>query len=351
MSATDFAGDDDALRALLVPFERGDMAWPVDGRVCFVGARMGADLLRFTTSSWCFEQTFKPFADGLERAGLPVRQAADDERFGCVLMLLPRQRDERRALLVHALAQVATGGMIVVSVANRDGARSAQADMAALMGPTAALSKHKCRVFWATPEAGSVDAALRDAWHEHALLRETVDGLISQPGLFAWDRIDAASALLAEHLPADLRGHVADLGAGAGFLSVALLRRCAGVTAVDLFEADARAMPVARRNLDRACAELDHGVAVDFHWHDVAAGVAGSFDAIISNPPFHQGHAEVPELGRAFIVAAAGALRPGGTFWMVANRHLAYEATLRAHFARVRAVVERDGFKVIEAVR
>jgi 16S rRNA (guanine1207-N2)-methyltransferase len=34
---------------------------------------------------------------------------------------------------------------------------------------------------------------------------------------------------------------------------------------------------------------------------------------------------------------------------MVANRHLAYEATLEACFGQVRTVVERDGFKVIEA--
>src|SRR3546814_1432619 len=41
----------------------------------------------------------------------------------------------------------------------------------------------------------------------------------------------------AEHLPADLHGHAADLGAGGGYLSVELLQRCPGITALDLFEA------------------------------------------------------------------------------------------------------------------
>ncbi len=42
---------------------------------------------------------------------------------------------------------------------------------------------------------------------------------LSRPGVFAWDRIDPASALLAEHLPADLAGRAADLGAGYGFVA------------------------------------------------------------------------------------------------------------------------------------
>ena len=39
----------------------------------------------------------------------------------------------------------------------------------------------------------------------------------SQPGVFAWDRIDPGSALLAEHLPA-MKGEGVDLGAGSGEL-------------------------------------------------------------------------------------------------------------------------------------
>ena len=73
------------------------------------------------------------------------------------------------------------------------------------------------------------------------------------------------------------------------------------------------------------------------------------YDIIISNPPFHVGRADLPELGRAFIAAAARALNPGGRFWMVANRHLAYEQAMAQHFSDVRTLVVRDGFKVIEA--
>ena len=42
---------------------------------------------------------------------------------------------------------------------------------------------------------------------------------------------------------------------------------------------------------------------------------------------------------------------PGGRLWLVANRQLPYEEVLDARFASVRIVAQRDGFKVVEAVK
>src|SRR5690606_4587262 len=216
------------------------------------------------------------------------------------------------------------------------------------------MSKHHCRVFWSRPLHGLPDPALAADWRRLDAPRRIADPRVpggaftSRPGVFAWDRIDPASLLLADHLPAGLQGRVADLGAGWGYLGGQVLARCPGVAALDLYEADARALELARTNLETWGAR----VPVDFHWHDVAAGLPRQYDAIVSNPPFHgAGHAERPDLGRAFIAAAAAALVPGGRLWLVANRHLPYEAALGAGFGSVREVAARDGFKVVEAVR
>ena len=169
-------------------------------------------------------------------------------------------------------------------------------------------------------------------------------GFQSRPGVFAWDRVDAASAMLAAALPTDLQGRVADFGAGWGYLSMQALARCPRIASLDLYEADARALALARRNLAGAA------VPAAFHWHDVEAGVAERFDAIVCNPPFHAlGRGERPDIGRAFIAAAAAALKPGGRLWLVANRHLPYEDALGAGFAQVRIVAQAGGFKIVEA--
>ncbi|MCB7212868.1 methyltransferase, partial [Lactiplantibacillus plantarum] len=71
---------------------------------------------------------------------------------------------------------------------------------------------------------GQHDADLAKRWSALDAVRPIMGGrFLSRPGVFAWDRIDPASALLAEHLPADLAGRAADLGAGYGYLSRELL--------------------------------------------------------------------------------------------------------------------------------
>lgn len=342
------AHSDPALDALLLPFQQGDLRWP-EGPVLFLRARDGWALRQFPLDRLVCEQGFKPAADGLMRAGLEVAEEASShapaEGYALVLVLPPRQREEARALFAKAFSLAAPSGVIVASMPNDEGAKAGEGDLKRIAPLSGTLSKYHCRVFWT--HAPARDEALVAEWRRLDAPRPILGGrFVSRPGVFAWDRIDAASALLVEHLPTDLAGHGADLGAGYGYLSSEVLRRCPGVTAVDLYEAEARALALARENL------RDASVALSFHWHDVTAGVSAQYDFIVMNPPFHaQGRGDRPDIGRRFIEVAAGALKPRGRLWLVANRHLPYESALGSGFAQVRTVAERGGFKVIEAVK
>lgn len=341
---------DPALETLMLPFADGTLPWPGDGAL-FLRARDGWPLHERPLPGLVCEQSFRPEADALQRSGFELQPAddGDERRYPLVLVLPPRQRDEARALFARALACLRPGGIVVAAMANDAGAKSGEADLARIAGPLASRSKHKCRVFWTQPGAAGGDAALAAQWRTLDAPRAIVGGRFSsRPGVFAWDRVDPASALLAGHLPPTLRGHAADLGAGYGYLSVELLQRCAGIAALDLYEAEARALDLARANLTPFASRL----ALDFHWHDVTAGLPRRYDVIVSNPPFHaQGSGARPDIGRRFIIAAAAALRPGGSLWLVANRQLPYESVLDASFGGVRIVAQRDGFKVVEAVK
>ncbi|WP_158883885.1 class I SAM-dependent methyltransferase [Rhodanobacter sp. L36] len=342
------AAPDSALAALFVPFE-WELSLPRDGRALFLRARAGVRLREMAQAGWLCEQGFMPFADELGRNGLHVGEPAADEKFSLVMVLPPRQRDEARALFARALTHLATGGTVLASMPNTDGAKSGEADMAKLAGAVQHVSKYKCRTFWSTPKDGDVDASLLAEWLALDAPREIPDGYISRPGLFAWDHVDRASALLAEHLPHDLHGRVADLGAGYGYLATQLIARCPNIDAIDLYEAEARALEPARINLANAKQRHTRELETSVHWHDVTRGLPQRYDSIVSNPPFHQGRADLPELGRAFLISAADALLPQGKLLIVANRHLPYEATLSSLFRDVRTLVVQDGFKVIEA--
>lgn len=348
MSGFQASAPEAVLDALFLPLSDGLLPWPADGAALFLRARDGFRLREMASRNWLCEQSFKPFADALARSGFHVGEAAADARFKLVLVLPPRQREEARAWFAKAARYASGGGVVVACVPNAEGAKSAQADLAALLGTVSHLSKHKCRVFWGVSDV-SCDQALLEAWLELDRPRVNAAGYISRPGLFAWDRVDAASALLAEHLPLDLHGRVADFGAGYGYLAAQIIARCPKVAALDLYEAEARALEPARLNLERALRGQGRELPFELYWHDVTQGVARRYDAVVCNPPFHQGRADLPDLGRAFITQAAHALLPHGSLWLVANRHLPYEATLAVHFEQVRSVAVQDGFKVIEA--
>jgi len=338
------------LDALFLPFSQADSDLPTHGRGLFLRARAGAWQHEHTDFDWHCEQTFKPFADVLERGGAHIEQVASDAAFPLVVMLPPRQREEARALYARAVHHARDGGVVVAAIPNNEGARSGEGDLARLAGPLRSLSKHKCRVFWTRIDGARVDHALGEEWLAGDRPRPIEGGaFMSRPGLFAWDRIDPASALLVAQLPSTLAGRVGDLGGGYAFLSCEVLRRCAGVEAIDLYEAEARALEPARMNLERALRERAGTTTTEVIWHDVTAGLARRYDAIVMNPPFHQGRAEQPELGQAFIAAAANALESHGSLWLVANRHLPYEAILAARFAHVDTRVVDKGFKVIHA--
>ncbi|MBL0163752.1 MAG: class I SAM-dependent methyltransferase [Xanthomonadales bacterium] len=339
-----------ALDALHHAINTGQVKLPADGRVLFLRARDGHWWGGDSRSNWLCQQSFKPFASALERSGLQVGDPQPGQQFPLVMILPPRQRAEARAVFARGARHAEAGGIIIASMANDEGARSGEADFRRLFGTAQVLSKHHCRVFWSTLDKSAMDPALLEEWSGLDAPRAIGDGrFVSRPGLFAWNRIDPASALLAAHLPRDLCGRIADLGAGYGYLACEVLQGCSGVEAIDLYEAEARALEPARINIDKALAQLGRQVDVSIHWHDVCSGLPHRYDAIISNPPFHQGRADQPELGQSFITAAANALRPGGNLWLVANRHLPYEQTLGARFNNVRTVALKHGFKVFHA--
>lgn len=342
---------DDPLDTLFLPLIEGRLGWP-EGGALFLRARAGQALQARLWPGLVCLQTFAPDAVALERLRLQVRTDdldAASRTYPLVLVLPPRQRDEARALLARAVRATQPGGRILACISNNEGARSGEADLERIAGPVTTLTKNKCRVFWSGPLDGPHDPALAEQWLQLDAVRPIGDGrFVSRPGVFAWDRIDVASGLLAANLPPDLDGHAADLGAGFGYLCVELLERCAGIAALDVYEAEHRALDLARRNL----AVFEQRCAIRYCWRDVTAGLKGSYDVIVCNPPFHT-HARTdrPDIGRRFIAAAAEALQPGGRLWLVANRHLPYERALGAGFERVRIVTQQHGFKIIEAVK
>jgi 16S rRNA (guanine1207-N2)-methyltransferase len=302
--------------------------------ILFLGAEPHPDLPSLT--AW---QPLKPLADACQRSGMVLTEKPEGE-FPTVLFLPGKTKEETLVGFAAAHGCLAEGGLLITAMANTSGAARFEKELGRAMPLSFSISKHKCRAFGVvSPEAWNTE--LLAEWQKLAQ-PQVIPGtsFVTQPGVFSSKHIDPGSLLLAGHLPASMRGAVADLGAGWGFLSQVALEKSPGISRVDLFEADARALDCARKNVSGN---------VHFHWHDVTKGLPDVYDHIIMNPPFHTAQSKDVDLGKAFLTSSAEALRRNGTLHLVANRQLPYEAHLRELGLRSRSIAEDHAYKVIFA--
>jgi 16S rRNA (guanine1207-N2)-methyltransferase len=315
---------------LTLALDRGAVAVPSEGRIGVFGAAAGDDLSAFPGNRVAVVQGFRPDVDALARQGYAVTPEAEG-RFVLSVVMLPRSRDAARARIAEAARL--TDGPILIDGGKTSGVDALLREIRARATVGEVIAKAHGKIFavtggdfgdWEAPGPAPV-----------------AEGFVTRPGVFSADGPDGGSMALAAALPARLGPRVADLGAGWGYLSRAILAR-EGVAEVHLIEADHAALACARANITDPRAR--------FHWADAIAFTPDApFDAVVTNPPFHVTRAASPDLGRGFIDAARRMLTPRGDLWLVANRHLPYEGALRAAFREVTEMGADPAFKVFHA--
>lgn len=322
---------------LTLALESGAVALPADGRIAVFGPPAGADLSALAKDRVRIVQGFAPDHAAWAARGWDVAVAPGRD-FAAAVVVCPRAKAAARAVVAEALT-VTGGGPVIVDGAKTDGIDSLfKAIRAAGAEVSAPFAKAHGKVFSVTAAP-----ALFADWQagEGALIAGRYR---TAPGVFSADGVDRGSALLLAALPPKLKGRVADLGAGWGYLAGEALAAHPEIAEMHLVEADHAALDCARANVTDPRAQ--------FHWADgTAFKPAAAFDIVLSNPPFHTSRAADPALGRAFVAAAARLLAPHGVAYIVANRHLPYERDLTQLFAEVEEAGGDSGFKVLRAAR
>ncbi|MEM9912448.1 MAG: class I SAM-dependent methyltransferase [Pseudomonadota bacterium] len=318
---------------LHMALEHGVLTLPETGRLAVFGPVAGSDMSSLPQDRCDIISTFRPDKDHFEAQGWTCQLRAEG-RYTLALVTVARAR----ALTLSRLAEAASvcDGVLVVDGEKKDGVEAILKACRSIGETGASVSKSHGKLFTFSP--GPDVASLRQT------APTRINGTyVTAPGVFSSDDIDPGSALLAEKLPERLGPFLADFGAGWGYLANQALAR-QGVEKVYLVEAEHNALDCARLNVVDPRA--------DFHWADVTNWQAPEpLDAVVMNPPFHIGRSADPSLGRAFIQAAARQLKPRGALFMVANRHLPYEATLEKLFGRVDSLANHPQFKVLMASR
>jgi len=314
--------------------ETGALDLPSEGRIAIYRPRLGDDLSALPRDRVVVLTGFKPDLDHFAASYAASYEGVPVSPYAAAIVCLPRSREAARALIARAAAEVVPGGWVAVDGQKTDGIDTALKELRARVDLSESLSKAhgKLASFTAGPDLS--DWLARPA---------VVEGFQILPGIFSADGPDRGSILLAGALPEKLSGKVADLGAGWGYLAAEILKR-PGVKQLDLVEAEADALACARVNITDLRAR--------FHWADATTFRPETLlDAVVMNPPFHTGREADPKLGEAFIRAARRMLAPNGSLWLVANRHLPYDAALSESFLEVKDVAGDGGFRVIHAYK
>lgn len=320
---------------LEMALETGVLTLPVTGQISVYHPVAGDDLSALPADRVRVITPIKPDHAAFAARSYAMGGQGPD---GVALVCLPRAKPLAYALLHQAMAAVKPGGVLVVDGQKLEGIEAVLKDLKALglrMGEVLSKAHGKLVVLH--------KAELPAAWAD----RETqvdagpMGSFVTLPGVFSADGPDRGSLLLAQALPAKLPSHMADFGAGWGFLSRAVLARD-GVKTLDLIEADARALDCARKNLPDPRAR--------FLWEDATTyRPPKSWSGVVMNPPFHVSRVAEPGIGINFVRAAHRGLTPDGVLWMVANRHLPYAPVLAELFHNLEDIGGDAAFRVVRA--
>jgi 16S rRNA (guanine1207-N2)-methyltransferase len=263
--------------------------------------------------------------------------------FRAVALRLPRSKAELAMSLAAAASVLLPDGVLLVYGAKDEGVGSAPTLMEELFQGVETLAVGgRCRVLRATLGSSTPEGnAMLAGWREHHPL--DVPGLpdkwISYPGVFAQGHLDPGTKLLLGALPAlGVGDRVLDYGCGSGIVGATVLHGSPG-TEVHFLDVDSVALEAARENVPRGSFFLGDGLS--------AVG-ENSYEAIITNPPFHQGKGEDPGMIRALILESPSVLSRDGRLVLVAQKRLSLEQSFNASFQSVSSPAEGSGFRIWE---
>jgi 16S rRNA (guanine1207-N2)-methyltransferase len=249
-----------------------------------------------------------------------------------------------------AVARLRPGGELWLIGGRQEGIKTYLDKAVQRAGGTLEVERHGAFWFGVITRGTTPGEPLDD--QRYTELRELVsdDGLSirSKPGIYGWQKIDRGSQLLVDQF-ADVwpaaPASVLDIGCGYGYLSLCAATRWpqARIVATDN---NLAAIHACEKNLsafykgtggERAAAVLA----------DCATGIDERFDAVICNPPFHQGFDVENDLTTRFLRAAREHLASKGRALFVVNQFIPLERKARPLFRQIREIARANGFKII----
>ena len=269
---------------------------------------------------------------------------------GFVYFHIPKEKPVLNHLLKQCAMILSPGGRVFVAGAKSQGIKSVGKNAKTLF-QTASTQKfgdiYLCElVLLANDQRTDENKPLDDQNYTELRPIKQLNGhdVYSKPGIYGWNKIDAGSTLLVEHLQnnqsqlLETTKTVLDLGCGYGYLSLSAHQL--GFTNIHATDNNAAAILAVEKNA------LQNRFTVHAWPDDVAEQAQQQFDLIVCNPPFHQGFDHSKNLSAKFCQALSRLLSPRGQALVVVNQFIKLENFTAGLFKRVTVVAENNSYTV-----
>lgn len=266
---------------------------------------------------------------------------------GCPSAFVRLGKDKRAlAMALHAAASVlAPASAMVLFGANAEGVKSAGKALEEVAEGVVTVDTRKHSRVLAGRRRADIPGlrATLEAWRE--VQQITLNGRarpwISYPGVFASGGLDEGTAMLLAHLPPLGQGAaVLDMACGSGIIGAAVREQMPGAT-VDLVDSDAVAIAAAHENVPDATVICGDGLD---------AAPRARYDAILSNPPIHDGVAESLAFLQRLIAEASARLKADGVLQVVIQSRIRALPWFEAAFKEAAVIAQDRRYQVIRGV-
>ncbi|HET8709785.1 MAG TPA: methyltransferase, partial [Spongiibacteraceae bacterium] len=256
---------------------------------------------------------------------------------------------KEKALVHHvinaALEKLPVGGALALSGYKGDGTKTYIEKAAARAGGETHIERDGGALLGIVTRGDALGEPLDDQDYAVPRLLTLAEDFVvwSKPGIFGWKKIDEGTAFLCEHLShvwLQPPQRVLDLGCGYGYLTIRAASAWPSATFVaidnNIAATQICARNMAERNIVGRAACCDCGDTLN-----------ESFDAILCNPPFHQGFAHEDALTEKFLRQTQRLLQRGGRALFVVNQFIGIEKIAESLFRSVAVIARTRSFKLV----
>jgi len=204
-------------------------------------------------------------------------------------------------------------------------------------------SARHCNLFLGDFNNQSKPFVLNDWFKQYQVTVDDITLEISSlPGVFSQDGLDIGTRLLLNNLPKDMKNKVLDFGCGAGVIS-SFIGKKHPKTKLSLLDVNALALTSAEKTLAL------NGLSGEVFPSDALSHVQGTFNHVVSNPPFHQGIKTNYLATETFLSDIKKVINTGGNITIVANSFLRYLPIMENKIGPTKIQAKQQGFTIYQA--